>query len=499
MTISGRRRCALMRGLFKKETIIESIGIVTVFTALERVIQVGRGIVFARLLGPTQYGVYTLAFFFIPLVATFAKLGIPSCFTRYVPQYEKKGNLKDFFKKTYLFVMSAGAFIGSICFLNAHKLSGFIYGSPLYYRIVIMISLVVLPYAIFDALAASFAGLRLFKSASLLSFSQFFIFTLLGIILVIFYPRAESAILASLLSFVAATCVFSFIFHKHISGLASQALRIRENDFYRKIFRFSIWFVITPLVYTLFIYTDRWMIARFLNLSSTGVYSVASNVSGLIFTFGMIVGNVLMPNLSKSWEQGNKKKAVQTLGFATKANTLILLTGAVVLFLFKSQIVSLLYGEKYAGAVPVVGALLIFWLFNSIPWTMGNYAQLIEKTYIRFSCSFIGLASNVLLNYILIPRYGLMGAAFATVASSAIIVITMFLWFWREGLRLRPATMLVCILPFMLLCNRSLIIFLFLVLAGLVLKTDLIITRDEKDTLRDRIKSLILKRRVMGT
>ena len=67
----------LLQRLFKKESISQSAGIVVAFTLAQRIIQVVRGIVFARLLGPESYGVYTLAFFLIPIAVTLAKMGVP--------------------------------------------------------------------------------------------------------------------------------------------------------------------------------------------------------------------------------------------------------------------------------------------------------------------------------------------------------------------------------------------------------------------------------------
>ena len=114
---------------FNKESIGKSAAILTSFTVSEKIIQISRGIIFARLLGPAEYGVYNLAFFFIPLAVTFARLGIPSCFTRYIPQYEIKNALQDFLKKTYLLVLAGGLGAMLICVIYAVVLNvtGFIF------------------------------------------------------------------------------------------------------------------------------------------------------------------------------------------------------------------------------------------------------------------------------------------------------------------------------------------------------------------------------------
>lgn len=485
----------LIHNLFTKETIAQSVGIVLFFKILERIIQVGRGIVFARILGPNNYGVLSLAFFFIPLAAAVARLGIPSCFSRYVPQYEKKGELRNFFKKTFLLIAVASAMMTLICFFNARNISSMIYGSSVYYKVIIICSLSLLPYGIFEGLRASFSGLRVFKLTSIIIFSQFFIFTVLGIILVIFYSRVEPVILSYLISLIMVIIFFSLIFLKYLQKLNSQSLEIKENNFYGKIIKFSIFFVIYPIIFTLFNYTDRWMLSRLTDLSAVGIYSVASNVSGIIFMFGVVVGSVLVPNLSNIWEQGEKDKAMYMLNFAIKINTLFLLSGAAILFLFKKQIISILYGSDYIKCLPIIGILLIFWLCSSIFWTLGPYAQLIEKTYILVICCSIGLVSNIFLNYVLIPRFGLIGAAVASASSFVVILMIMFVLFRREGLELKTNTILVCILPLMFVLNSIHIFFFFLMLFGIIFGTNLILSKDEKNTLYSQVKRAVSKLR----
>ncbi|MFC1708726.1 flippase [Candidatus Omnitrophota bacterium] len=471
----------LLKRLFNKETIGQSAGIVLFFAMLQRVIQTGRGIVFARLLGPGEYGAYTLAYFFIPLAVTIARLGIPSCFNRYIPQYEQKGALRNFLKKTYLLVISGGAFISLVCFFNSGTLSQIIYGSSQYQRVIAICALTIFPYVIFEALIYSFSGMRVFKVASALRVGQLSIFTVLGIIFVVFHPKAESTILADLISFILVVTFFSLIFRKHLSSLSTQNLKIREHDFYGKIFKFSIFFVISPIINTVFNYTDRWMLGRLTDLPSVGIYSIAINITGIIFLFGMIAGNVLLPSMSNIWEQGDRKKVMHMLNFALKMNTIFLLFGALILFLLKSQLVSILYGTDYVQCLPVVGILLIFWLHHGIYWTVAGYAEIMEKTYIPLICCSVGLISNVFLNYILIPQYGIMGAAVASTFSFSLIVVMMHLWFRKLGLKIESKTILVCIFPLIFVFSTLVVVIFFIVLLGVILGTNFIVTRDEKE------------------
>ncbi len=355
-------------------------------------------------------------------------------------------------------------------------------------------ALTILPYTLYESLAAIFAGLRVFKLQAILRFGQFLIFTILGIIIIFYYPKAKPLILANLISLVIVTWLFGLLLKKYFSIHKSQNIIIKEPDFYRKISKFSLFYILTPVIYTMFSYTDRWILARLTDITQVGIYSVAVNVSGLIFMFGMIAGNVLTPNLSKIWEKGNKTGAIYYLEFSTKVNIILLLIGAVILSLLKEQIIPLLYGEKYIEVLPIINMLIIFWLIQSINWTIAAYANLIEKIHILLFCNSVGLASNVFLNFILIPKVGLIGAALASTCSSTIILVMMFVWFYKNGFKVKLSTVLLCFSPWIFLLGSLFASLLLIIFISIILKTNVILSNEERNMLYTQAKQAILKK-----
>ncbi|MFH1754744.1 MAG: oligosaccharide flippase family protein, partial [Candidatus Latescibacterota bacterium] len=372
----------LINKLFKKETIAESAGIVLIITIIQRVLQTGRGVVFARILGPTNFGIYSIALFFLPIVAAFARLGIPSCFPRYVPQYEKQGMMKHFIIRTYLIACGLSVILTAVMLLFIEQVSSLVYNSSEYGTIIVICAISLLPLTLYETIKFTFNGLRVFKLSYLMVFGQFLVFTILGIILVVIYKSAESVVFAILVSNVVIVILFGVIIWKYVANIETQAVKIQEKYFYKKIFKYSIWFIISPVVFSLFKFTDKWMLNQYLGMEPVGIYSVASNVTSLVYMFGVIAGKVLMPNLSNLWEQQEKKRAVTLIDLVLRGNTLILLGMSLVILLLKDPIIGLLYGGDYMRATPVIGLLLIFWLLNSIYLTVAGYAGLIEKTYI---------------------------------------------------------------------------------------------------------------------
>ena len=270
---------------------------------------------------------------------------------------------------------------------------------------------------------------------------------------------------------------------RYIEKHDNQNIKIQEKNFYTRILKYSIWFIFSPVVANLFRYTDRWMLNKFLGLKDVGIYSVGLNITQVVFMFGMITGNILMPNLSVFWERGERERVNFFLNLGIKLNLFFLLILAGIIFFFKESIISLFYGEIYSKSVQVVNILLIFSLLTSILWTIRGYAGLIEKTYIPLICNLLGVISNIFLNYILIPHYGIIGAAIATTVSFGFIVIITFFWFVLEGFKIKLNTVLACLLPFVFLLHDLITILFFLFLLSFF-----IIDREEKFFLLQKIK-----------
>lgn len=482
----------IKKKLLKKETILESTIIMTVLSVLQKIIQVVRGAIFARVLGAASYGVFSLTLLLLPLLVTLAKLGLPSSFERYVPQYEKKGNLREFLRRSYYMTFVASLVLTFICLVFSGQISEIVYSSKVYKNVIILCVLTILPYVFYENLLYSFNGLRIFKLGALFAFSQFLLFTLLSVPLLLYYRNVESAVFSNLISFILVVLIFGYILTNYCLD-ESQGLKIREVGFYKKIFHYSSWYIFGPIIASLSMYIDRWMLSRISGLEITGVYAVASNFTGFIFIFGTTVGSVLLPNLSRIWEEDLKDKVMFLLNFVLKLNTILLLGYAIVIMFFKQPIISLLYGEAYINGVGILGILFIFWIFNSMFWIIKNYAGLIEKPYLPFIGSTVALVINVLLNYKLIPYYGMMGAALATVISYGIGLMIVFYFSYKYGMYIQMRTVVICIMPLVLILNNIFMISFIILIVVMIWKTDYIFNKEEKTYSLEKMKLILSK------
>jgi len=113
---------------------------------------------------------------------------------------------------------------------------------------------------------------------------------------------------------------------------------------------------------------------------------------------------------------------------------------------------------------------------------------LIEKTYLNLIAYIPGLLLNLILNYYLIPAWGIVGAAVATTSSFALLLVGILFLYKREKLQITKKTLAVFLLPLgLFLNNTGLAVFAFILLF-LTLKTDLLISAEEKRLFARQLK-----------
>jgi O-antigen/teichoic acid export membrane protein len=475
----GGRGEGVMR-LLRQDSIPVSVSLVLGLLLGQKIVAVARGIIFARLLGTEEYGIYTLGFFFVVIAVAVTSLGIPSAFGRFIPRYRTAGGLRSFLRRTYTLNIAASVAFAIVVFLFPSFFSKLVHDDASHARVIMVAAVCVPGLVVLTNLFNTFSGLKLFRAGAAIQFSQVVIFAGLGALMAVIYRSAESAMLGYALSMLVAVGLFLPLVVRYLQAEDPEGLPVYQEAFYGRLLRFTIWFTFTPVLIHLFHYVDRLSIQRLMGASSVGVYSAAVNLCATISAVGLAVNNVIFPHLSSMWEGGRREKALENLDLAIRFVAVTLSVAGFVLVLAGKPLVLLLLGSDYAEGVRVLPYLVPFYLFTVSVWLFGVYASLVEKTYVSTVGLVCALPANVVLNLLLIPRLGIVGAGMATLLSYV------FLWFvfvglcLRLGMPLRRETFVVSLFPLLILLPRVPAAIALGVVVLLCILTDLLIRRTER-------------------
>lgn len=362
----------------------------------------------ARYLGPGQFGLLSYAISFVALFSTINTLGLDSIVVR---ELVKDGIKRDELLGTAFFLKLGGAFsVLAVLYIAVHFTSNdnltnlliFIIASSAVFRSFNVIdfyfqSIVLSKYVVYTQLVlltvSSFIKLFLiWIQAPLLYFS--IVFLIDGIVL---------AIGLTIAYFSQKLNIFDWKFRPKLVV---------------KLLKDSWPLILSGICLSIYMRIDQVMIKHILDVEAVGQYAAAVRLSEACYFIPVIVCGSLFPaiinakNKSREFYQARLQKLYNLMVWTA-------IPIALATTLVADDIVKFLFGAEFSRAGPVLTIHIWAGLFVFLGTASSRWLIAENYTKISFFRTFVGMIVNVILNIILIPKYGINTAAFATLISYA--------------------------------------------------------------------------------
>lgn len=179
----------------------------------------------------------------------------------------------------------------------------------------------------------------------------------------------------------------------------------------------------TNLLSMLFHKADILMLAIFMDPVAVALFHFATKIVGYSELPLNALSQVIYPKLAASYHQHGVSHLKQT--YVSSVVSLLLMAIPVIIgvIMFRSTIISILSTDTYIDASPLIVILCLAGLFKPFGRVFGLTLDAIGKPKINFQMLAFSLLINIGMNLLLIPLYGVMGAAMATSSSIVITVI----------------------------------------------------------------------------
>lgn len=165
--------------------------------------------------------------------------------------------------------------------------------------------------------------------------------------------------------------------------------------------------------------SDLLIINNLLGSYEAGLYSFAFNVGMLMNVFVISLNNAWIPIFYKNLNE----KAYKKIQIMSEYYVKIIFFIALILMLFSEEIVKIMSDERYHDALKVVPIIVLGFVALFLYTLYANYALYRKKTGLVSLFTFIAAFINVGLNYMLIPIYGYIAAAWTTLISYFILFV----------------------------------------------------------------------------
>ncbi|MDO7876438.1 oligosaccharide flippase family protein [Hymenobacter sp. ASUV-10] len=409
-----------------RNTLISYVGLIIGF--------VNTTIILPRLLSSSQLGLTTTLVAIATLGAQLAAFGLASTTIRYFPYFRNQGRAHAGFLPLLLTLPLLGfGVVASVLWLGKplilqlyHRDTALL--AP-HYGVVFGLAGVMLLYALFDAFLRA-----LFRSA----FSSFLMEVVIRLLIVAAaaaYWQGYLNFSGFVLAYAGSYAVVALLLLVYVAAIGELNLRPQRHSLrikpLRELVGFGAFALLSNISGTVLLTIDNLMVGAKLSLAAAGVYAIATNISTALTLPFRALNKTAFPLIAEYWKDGAMDKMADFYRRSTRVGTIVGCYLALGIGLNLDFIYGLIHRPEYATATTAVLLLLLGRLIDGITGVNGSIV-LTSPRY-RYDLIFnLSLSASIVgLNWLLIPRYGLTGAALAyCVAISSINLIrTAFVWY----------------------------------------------------------------------
>jgi len=171
-------------------------------------------------------------------------------------------------------------------------------------------------------------------------------------------------------------------------------------------------------------YFYNWMdiviIGYFLSQAYVGAYEVAWRVTMVFILFSRSLGTSLFPQISRWYEEGSQTKIEREIKYHLTLSMVVVVPAVFGTILLSHDILRLVFGSEFTIAWIALIVLMSEKFLQSIHIILGRSLQAIDRPDLAAKASLVAVFANLLLNVLLVPIYGIVGAAVATTFSAGI-------------------------------------------------------------------------------
>lgn len=369
---------------------------------------------YTNYLTPHDYGVAALVETSISIIAMVASLGLSQSVTRFYSEGKDEKDKKIVITTTYVITWLICIICIPILFFLSIPLSELLFHKPEYGRYFMLSSIAMFVgfnveigfnYLVLKARSTLYVILSLLNTVTLIAFNVYFIAFQRSGLIGLFYSTLITKVLFSILLTIPILTIIKLKFSPRL-GL--------------RMIKFSI-----PLGFaTMFrIFTnesDKFFINHFFSPIETGIYGVAGKIATSVHI--LITTTFLQSYQPIRFEIAKDANGPRTYGAIFEHYLLAIGSFGLLISIFSNDIIRLLTTKAFYPAAAYIPPLILTWIFFGMKYHLENGILISMKpryiSYISGASSF----TNVALNFILIPRWGIWGAIISSNISNIILV-----------------------------------------------------------------------------
>jgi O-antigen/teichoic acid export membrane protein len=371
---------------------------------------------YTRFLTPEDFGIIGYAHVVLQFAGTFFVFGLRGSQTRFFYQYKDDSlNVGSFIFTINLFLLVILSCFFVIYFFSKEIILNYLHTNNFILAPYLDIVILIIFFQVFNQMiVAYYLAAKNYKKCAFLQFIQFILTTLIIILFVVVLNQGAYGQIKGILW---GNIVFFFIFCW---------------DYIRKFsFKFSFSHLTTALIFGIPILfhllmgsihasIDRVILERYVSLGELGIYTLG-------YQIGMVL-SVIVGSINRAWQPNyfefmSSSMDIEQKKFENRRMLALWVIGigsiCLVGMMWAKEFLILLTPENFHVAAGVVPIILFGYFFQGLYFFAVSPLFQFKKTKFLPFLTAVSALLNIILNFMFIPKYGIYGAAYATVLSFA--------------------------------------------------------------------------------
>lgn len=375
-------------------------------SGIGRAVALANSIIIARSLGVESFGKFSIFYVLMIIIWQFPQ-SFDVAYVRYAKTVNSKVEKNNFLKSAILLKLFYSGIMLCISAPLARFLARYCFNKPDMYVLLIysIISGVFLSFLF--TVASVFQEKERFIEYSILN-SIYTVSIFLSCLLIPYFKIALTlnvVVIIYLMTTISLGIISLLLLFKKTGRIFPMDMHI-----FKRSFALGKWIFGVTVVSFIFQRLDVFFLARYVDFSNLGLYSAAIQI---IMAISLMTGSLNGISLPKASEAVRSKNTLHKYIKESVLTTILISCAIVLLIIISPFCLKLLFGEAYIAVTQALRILLIGWIFAVIYVPFSSLFYAIEDSRTRFLIESLKIFIGATLLSYLIPRFGLMGAAFA--------------------------------------------------------------------------------------
>ncbi len=391
----------------------------------------GFNVLLGRMFGTTGAGLYFLALTLVTISATLGRCGLENTLLRFIAAHAAQkewSKVKGVFQKSIQLSLTVSLLLSISLFLLTPWLSIEIFNKPDLIDPLRIMSFAVMPFSIYWLIAEGLKGLKRVRDSQLTQGLATPLLTFLGVAIVGVTGGAIEKVSLVYLTGTTITLIWTYWLWKRAT---SSFYKVTPSFTWQQLFKSCIPLLWLQVMYLIMNWTSLFALGIWGSKADVGIFGAAQRTAMLTSFVLMSVNSIVAPKFSALYASGDMA-AMGVLARKSAKLMTIIAAPILLLFILTPQLVMGLFGRDFKGGGTLLIILAIGQFVNVVTGSVGYLLVMTGNERLMRNNAIVVAILLIILNCLLVPSLGSLGAAISTAVCMATINIGAFYLVWKH-------------------------------------------------------------------